>query len=119
MFAGDEETVALGVVGDAVEDGLGVDLLVGRQEAGAVDPVDDVAVVGIDAGDAVGVPDVGVDDAIDVFELVELIDEGGAVVDDNVAGFGEVAGLRKRRVGVPSLVMSSVAVRVMPQPSPS
>ncbi len=30
----------------------------------------------------------------------------------------KVAGLRKRRVEVPSLVMSSVAVRVMPQPSP-
>jgi len=93
LFAGDEETVALSVVSDAIEHGFSVNLLVGGQEAGAVDPVEDVAVVGIDADDAVGVPDVGVDDAIDVFELVELVNEGGAVVDDNVAGLGKVGGI--------------------------
>jgi len=91
--------VALSVVGDAVEDGFGVNLPVGRQEAGAVDPVDDVAVVEINAGDAVGVPDVGVDDAIDVFELVELIDEGGAVVDDDVAGLGKIGGIAEAKGG--------------------
>ena len=99
MFAGDEEAVALGVVGYAIEDGLGVYFLVGGEEAGAVDPVDDLAVFGVDAGDAVGVPDVGVDDAVDVFELVELVDEGGAVVDGDAAGLGEVGGIAEAEGG--------------------
>jgi len=35
------------------------------------------------------VPDVGVDFAVDVLELVELVDGFGAVFDDDVAGLGE------------------------------
>ena len=74
FFAGDEEEVVLGVVGDAVEDGFVVEVEHGGEEAGEVDPGDDVAVAGRDAGDAVGVPDVGVDLVVDVFEFVEVGD---------------------------------------------
>src|ERR1035438_3975863 len=69
VLAGDEEAVVLGVIGNAVEDiGLeiaGVDDVGGGQQAGEVDPSDDFAGLGIDAGDAVGLPDVGVDLAFD------------------------------------------------------
>ena len=71
LLAGDEEAVVLGVVGDAVENGFGAEVDDVGEEAGEVDPGDDVAVAGRDAGDAVGVPDVGVDLAVDVLEFVE------------------------------------------------
>ena len=44
------------------------------EDAGEVDPGEDFAGLGGDAGDAVGVPDIGVDFTLDVFELVELGD---------------------------------------------
>jgi hypothetical protein len=103
LFAGDEEAVVFGVVGDAVEDGFGVGLLVVGEEVGEVDPGDDVAVLGGDAGNAVGVPDVGVDLAAglagDVFELVELVDGSRAFVDGDVAGLGEGVGVAEAEDG--------------------
>ena len=99
LFAGDEEAVVLGVVGDAVEDGFGVELEHGGEEAGEVDPGDDVAVAGSDAGDAVGVPDVGVDFAVDVFELVEEGDGCALVGDGDVADFVEVFGVAEAEGG--------------------
>ena len=90
---------------------------VGRQ-TGEVDPGDDVAVAWRDPRDAVGVPDVGVDLALDVFEFVELLDRFAAVRHEEMAVSLKVAGSRNLRVAVPSLVMISLAVRVIPQPSP-
>ncbi len=89
LLAGDEEAVMLGVVGDAVEDGFGGEALSVRKKAGAVDPGENAAVDGGDAGDTVGVPDIGVDEAVDELELVELVDGGWAVVDEDAASFGE------------------------------
>ncbi len=99
LFAGDEDAIVFGVKGDAVEDGLGVDALRVGEESGEVDPGDDVAVAGRDAGDAVGVPDVGVDLAVDPLELVELVDDLLAIVDENVAGFAEGVGVAEAEVG--------------------
>ena len=69
-LAGDEKAIVLGVVGDAVED-IGLRVAIGgSQETAAVDPADDFAGFGVDAGDAFGLPDVGIDFALDPFELV-------------------------------------------------
>ena len=57
----------------------------GRQQAGEVDAAEDFAGRGRDAGDAVGVPDVGVDLAVDELELVELGDGLAVVFDGNAA----------------------------------
>jgi hypothetical protein len=38
LLAGDKEAVALDVVGDAVQDGFGVDALAGGQDTAEVDP---------------------------------------------------------------------------------
>ena len=99
LLAGDEEAVVLGVVGYAVEDRFGGEALLGGEEAGAVDPGEDVAVGGGDFDDAVGVPDVRVDDAVDVFKFVELRDGGGAVVDEEAAGLCEGCGVAEAEVG--------------------
>jgi len=45
-----------------------------RQQAGEVDEAEDLAGSGIDAGDAVGVPDIGVDIAVNELEFIELVD---------------------------------------------
>ena len=42
-FAGDEEAVVRGVVGDAVEHGFGVERSALGQQAGEVDPAEDLA----------------------------------------------------------------------------
>jgi len=72
-FPGDENAVVRGVVSDAVEDGFGIGAFVVGQQAGKIDPAQHLAGCGRDARDAVGVPDVRVDLAVDVFELVELV----------------------------------------------
>src|ERR1700722_4283450 len=77
LLAGDVEAVALRVVGDAVEDGLGVDFFIFGEQAGEIDPGDDVAVVGRDARDTVGVPDVGVNFAGGGFGVGEGFLVGG------------------------------------------
>ena len=73
-LAGDEEAVVRGVVSDAVEHGFRIGDFAGLQQAGEIDPAEDLAGCRRDARDAVGVPDVCVDLAVDVFELVELVD---------------------------------------------
>ena len=60
------------VIGDTVEHGLIVGELAARHQALKVDPANDAAGGGRDAGDAVSVPNVGVDFAVDVFEFVEF-----------------------------------------------
>ena len=98
-LAGDEEAIVLGVVGDAVEDiGLG-GAIGGSQETAAIDRADDFAGFGIDAGDAVGLPDVGVNLAFHPFELVQF-DDGAAVLGDgDSAGFLECLGIPEAEVG--------------------
>ena len=73
-FAGDEQMARLGVVGDSVEHGFGIGNLDVFQKARKVDPAEDPSAAGRDAGDAILVPDVGVDLAFNVFEFVEILD---------------------------------------------
>lgn len=81
LFSGDEEAAVLIIVGDAVEHRFAVILLGLGEKAGAVEPCLDVTVSGRDSGDAVRVPDVGVDLPVDVLELIEIAN-GRAVVAD-------------------------------------
>ena len=81
------------VVGDAVEHRLCIDALVVGQNAVQVDPAEELSIAGGDTGDAVVVPDIGVDFALDVLQLVELLDGSRAVVNDDVARFPERDGI--------------------------
>ena len=63
-----------GVVSDAVEHGFVVGELAALHQAFEIDPTDDATRSRRDAGDAIGVPDVGVDLAVNVFELIEIGD---------------------------------------------
>jgi hypothetical protein len=72
-FAGDEEPVVRRVVGDAVQYRFLVGDLAGPKQAGEIDPAQHAARLGRDAHDAVGVPHIGVDLAVNVFELVQLV----------------------------------------------
>ena len=76
-----------GVVGNAVKHGFVVGVFTRRQQAGEVDPAEDFAGRGCDARDAIGMPDVGVDLAMDEFEFVELGDGFAVVLDGDAAGF--------------------------------
>ena len=90
-FAGDEEAVAGGVVGDAVED-IGAVAFPRREEAGEVDDAGDLAGLGIDADDVIRAPNVREDFAFDVFEFVEIHDRLAAICHANgvlgLQGFG-------------------------------
>ena len=62
-FAGDEQVLGLREPGDAVEDAV-VLVVGGRgEQARQVDPAGDAAGLGVDDGDPLGPPDVGVDQA--------------------------------------------------------
>src|SRR5918998_945681 len=81
QLARDEEAIGLRVVGDAVED---VDraflpVLLCKQ-AGQVDPAGDLSRLGIDACDAVSLPDIGPDLAVDDLELVEIRDRSRTLI---------------------------------------
>src|ERR1700733_9588085 len=53
LLSGDEEAVPLGIVSNAVQHGFFVDFLIGRQQAGQVDPGDYVSVARTDASNPV------------------------------------------------------------------
>jgi hypothetical protein len=93
LFAGDEDAVMLCVVGDAVEDGFCIAEGAGGAETGEIDPREDAPVIWRDSGYAFGVPDVSVDFAFDVFELVELRNGLVSVFYDDVAGLFEGGGI--------------------------
>src|SRR5215212_7277780 len=59
-LAGDEQAVALRIVGDAVQH-VSAWGLAAIEQAGQIDPAGDLAGPGRDAGDSFGLPDVGVD----------------------------------------------------------
>lgn len=92
VFSGDEEVAGFGIVGDAVEDLGAVGWYELVAEAGEVEPAGDFAVSSGNAGDALGLIDIGEDLAVDVFELVELVDGVGAVGDGESFLDGEILG---------------------------
>ena len=67
-LAGDEQAPALGIVGDPVQHAGPTALLRGEQPL-QVDPSEHLAVGRGDAGDAIGLPDVGIDLPLDELEL--------------------------------------------------
>src|SRR3954452_16797374 len=99
QFAGDEEAAVVGVPGDAVEDGFRSGAVGSRQQAGEVDPAEDFARSRRDAGDAVGVPDIGVDLAVDVLDLVDVVDGFSAVLHCQAADFLEGCGIEEAQGG--------------------
>jgi hypothetical protein len=98
-LAGDEEAVMGCVPGDAVEYSIAVRVLNVRQEAGEVDPAKDVAGLRRDAGDAIGEPDIGEDLAMDVFELIELVDGLAMIADADGALDSEGGRIEKTQSG--------------------
>src|SRR5689334_3875339 len=73
-FSGDEEPIACLIVSDAVQHGLFVRHVAGRQQTGQVNPARNTAGLRVDRHYPVVVPDVGVDFAVDVLEFVQLFD---------------------------------------------
>src|SRR5215212_479305 len=78
VLAGDEQTVAFGIVGDAVQHAVGIAVGILDGQLGEVDPALHRAALRVDPGDAVAHPDVGVDFALHIFELVEALDRFAA-----------------------------------------
>src|SRR5690349_6422099 len=84
-LAGHEEAVARFVVRDAVEDGLVIRHVARLEQAREVNPALHIARLRVDARDAVLVPDVRVNLALHVLELVQLKNGAAAVRDANGA----------------------------------
>src|SRR5207249_5968334 len=80
-LAGNEQPLALGVVGDAVEHVLLAGPLLRREDARHVDPAGDPARGRVDADDPVFAPDVREDLALDVLQLVEPAEGQVAALD--------------------------------------
>src|SRR5580658_4459270 len=99
QLAGYEKPVVRLIVRDAVEDGFRAGPVGIGKQAGEVNPAKDASGSGGDAGDAVGVPDVGVDLAVDELELVELGDGDAVVADGDTAEFVEGFGIEEAERG--------------------
>src|SRR5580704_19028716 len=75
VLAGHEQSIALRVVGDAVEHvGLPLYDIRGCEQAGQIDGADDAAVMRIDTHDPIGLPDVGIELAFYPLQLVQILD---------------------------------------------
>src|SRR3990167_4031080 len=100
-FAGDEQAFAACVPGDAVQDVVvRVQARILGDQGRQVDEGFHDAGLGIDAGDAVGLPQVGEDLAVDPLQLVDLVQRlavggggGNAALGPGVGGDGDAAGL--------------------------
>ena len=82
-----------GIVGDAVEDIGAVGFGKLFFQACEVEPAGDLAVVGRDAGDLVGLVDVSKDLAVDPFEFVEVCQRDLTVFDFEGLEDGEILGV--------------------------
>ena len=80
-FARDEQTVGFGVIGNPVEDGIGVVGAVVTINASEIDPAENPTSDRLDACDQVGLPDVRVDLTFDEFELIESPNQPPVVTD--------------------------------------
>jgi hypothetical protein len=70
MLAGYEEPVLLGVIGDAVEDIFYIRQRDFARESAQINPAGNPPRGGRDARNPVGLPDIGVDFALDIFKLI-------------------------------------------------
>lgn len=94
-LAGDEQASARGVPGDAVEHAGGGAIRQGCAQPGGIEHTQDFAALRVDAQNIVGVPDVGPDLAVDVFELVESVDRDTVVVYPQAPNDGEIVGVEQ------------------------
>src|SRR5579883_1319690 len=80
QLAGDKQTIAEGVIGDSVQnvDAFAIRL---RQDSRQIDPSEHAAVGGRDAGDLLGLPDVGVQLAAHPLKFVEVHNLARPVMD--------------------------------------
>ncbi len=75
VLAGHEESIAVRVVGDAVQHiGLPFHDIRGCEQTGEVDGADDAAVMRIDAHYPIGLPDVGIELPFYPLQLVQILD---------------------------------------------
>jgi len=79
QLARDEQAVVLGIPCDAIQDGFRAGALGVGEQAGQVDEAENLSGGGRDPRNAVRVPDVGVNLAVYVFELVQLVDRFAVV----------------------------------------
>ncbi len=64
----------LSVIGNAIEHGFCIHLLITRQQPRKIDPINHVTIPRRNARDTVRVPDVGINLAFDVFELIQQVE---------------------------------------------
>ena len=98
-FSGDEECLALRIVGDAVEHVVGMSDGFLGVDAREVECSKDLARSRIDANDAIGLPDVGKNFAFDEFEFVELIDVISSVHNGNFTRDAKAFGVDELELG--------------------
>ena len=77
--------MAAGVISNPIQHRLWCPLFARRQQAGEVDPSDDVTVDRRYLGNQVGVPNVCIDLAFDEFELIQLINLAVTVSNGNLS----------------------------------
>jgi hypothetical protein len=99
LLAGDKEPVVLGIVGDSIENGFGIDHLIGRQQSGEVDPGDYVSIARRNPRDHIRMPDVRVNLAFDELKFVQLVDDLAPVFHENVTRFPKGIGIAKAQGG--------------------
>src|ERR1700739_1521021 len=80
-LSSDEQVIARGGVGDAVEHGAAFVQFAFVDDGAEVDESENFSRVRRDARDVVGLPDVGVDFAVDVFQFVQILDGAAVGVD--------------------------------------
>src|SRR5262249_56165507 len=102
------------VIGDAVEHGPRASVVFGRKKARQVDPGEHFSALRINASDAVGQPDVGVDLPFDVFEFVELSYIAPVVLNRNHALNLECVGVEESNPS--GAVAPHQPTAVVPQP---
>src|SRR5579862_1825866 len=73
-FAGDEQTVTGGVIGNSIQYIRALVAVFFGEQSGKVDDADDLASRGIYAHNKIGAPDIGEDLAFHVFQLIQSVD---------------------------------------------
>ena len=95
VLAGDEQGALLAIIGDAVQH-MRIDEPRGlRVQPVEIDPARDFPCLGREAHEVIGLPDIGVDLAIDILELVQEADFTVGVLDDDIVLDFEVAGIEE------------------------
>src|SRR6187431_1002924 len=112
QLAGDEEAIAFGVVGDAVEH-VDACLFARIEQAVQIDPGSDPAGRGGDDRDALALPDVREDLTFHVFELVEPRHRPPAVLDDQRADLPQRLGIDQAKRAAVGAVAHDQAGAVM------